>query len=153
VALITYSKVFFIRRSPQQFWFCQKQWNEVFKYSNALVVLKMLLSIAVKKIITVQPLLKLCCFWLKKMSSYVRGDLGSISPTYLRKAFTGVALKSIRIQSSCLYLFTLLGSTRAKAEHRMLIKLTPGVNFINSLWADFYTSKFTLILLAHVVEC
>ena len=77
VALIMYSK-FFIRRPPQQFWFCQRQWNEVFKYSNPLVVvLKMLLRIAVKKINTAQPLLKqsFCCFWLKKKySSYVRGD-------------------------------------------------------------------------------
>jgi len=52
--------------------------------------------------------------------------LGSISPTYLRAAFTQVAPKSIRIQSSCQYLFTLLGSTGAKAAHRMLMKLTPG---------------------------
>jgi hypothetical protein len=39
---------------------------------------------------------------------------GSISPTYLRTAFTPVAPKSVRIQSICQYLFTLLGSTGAK---------------------------------------
>jgi len=52
---------------------------------------------------------------------------GSISPTFLRAAFTPVAPKSVRIQSSCQYLFTLLGSTGAKAAHRTLMKLTPGV--------------------------
>jgi len=55
------------------------------------------------------------------------GKQGSISPTYLRTAFTPVAPKSVRIQSSCQYLFTLLGSTGAKAAHKMLMKLTPGV--------------------------
>jgi len=40
-------------------------------------------------------------------------------------AFTPVAPKSVRIQSSCQYLFTLLGSTGAKAAHRTLMKLTP----------------------------
>ena len=34
--------------------------------------------------------------------------------------------KSIRIQSSCQDLFTLLGSTGTKAAHRMLVKLTLG---------------------------
>jgi hypothetical protein len=52
--------------------------------------------------------------------------LGSVSPTYLRTAFTPVAPKSIRIKSSCHYLFTLLGSTGAKSARRMLMKLTPG---------------------------
>ncbi len=36
-----------------------------------------------------------------------------------------VAPKSVRIQSSCQYLFTLLGSTGAKAAHRTLMILTP----------------------------
>jgi len=39
---------------------------------------------------------------------------GSISPTYLRTALTRKAPKSVRIQSSCLYLFMLLGFTLAK---------------------------------------
>jgi len=39
-----------------------------------------------------------------------------------------MATKSVRIQSSCQYLFTLLGSTGAKAAHRTLMKLTPGVD-------------------------
>ncbi len=51
--------------------------------------------------------------------------LGSISPTYLRTAFTTVAPKSVRIQSSCQCLFTLLGSTSVKAVLSTLMKLTP----------------------------
>ncbi len=51
--------------------------------------------------------------------------MGSISQTYLHTDFTPVAPKSVRIQSSCQYLFTLLGSTGAKAAHRKLMKLTP----------------------------
>ena len=42
-----------------------------------------------------------------------------------------VAPKRVRIQSGCQYLFTILGSTGAKAARRMLMKLTLGVNFIN----------------------
>jgi len=37
-----------------------------------------------------------------------------------------VAHKSVRIHSSCQYLFTLLGSTDAKAACGMLMKLTLG---------------------------
>jgi len=51
---------------------------------------------------------------------------GSISPKNLRAACTHLSHKSVRIQSSCLYLFTLLGSMGAKAALRMLMKLTPG---------------------------
>jgi hypothetical protein len=53
-------------------------------------------------------------------------QLGSIPPTYLRTASTPIAPKSVRIQSSWKYLFTLLGSTGTKAACRMLMKLTPG---------------------------
>jgi len=53
-------------------------------------------------------------------------NLGSISPTCLCTAFTPVAPKSVRFQSSCKYLFTLLGSTVANTARRMLMKLTPG---------------------------
>jgi hypothetical protein len=56
--------------------------------------------------------------------------LGSISPTYLFTAFTPVAPKNVRIQTSCQYLFTLLGSTGAKAARRTWMKLT----------ANFYIS-------------
>ncbi len=43
----------------------------------------------------------------------------------LRTAFTQVDPESVRIQSSCQYLFTLSGSTSAKAVRRMLMILTP----------------------------
>ncbi len=43
----------------------------------------------------------------------------------LPTAFMLVGPKSVRIQSRCQYLFTLLGSTGAKAAGRMLMKLTP----------------------------
>ncbi len=75
-----------------------------------------------------------CCGRIIRGSAYTRvytvcklGILGSISPTYLRRAFTPVAPKSVRTQSSCQYLFTLLGSTSIKSVHRTLMKLTPGV--------------------------
>jgi len=71
-------------------------------------------------------------------------DLGTISPTYLRTAFTPVAPKSVRIQSSCQYLFMLLGSTGAKAAHRMLMKLTPGDDFTNILRSAFTRATFTI---------
>jgi hypothetical protein len=46
---------------------------------------------------------------------------------YLRSAFTPIGPKIVRIQSSCQYLFTLLGSSGAKAALWMLMKLSPGV--------------------------
>ncbi len=55
----------------------------------------------------------------------------------LHTSFTLVGPKSVRIQSSSQYLFTLLGPTGAKAAWRTLMKLTPGVNYINILLAAF----------------
>ncbi len=61
----------------------------------------------------------------------IRNDpQGSVSPTYLPTAFMPVDPKSIRIQSSCQYLFTLLGSSVAKAARRTLMKLTPCCNYM-----------------------
>jgi len=37
--------------------------------------------------------------------------------------------------------FTHLGSAGVKAPRRMLMKLTPGINFINVLWADPESTK------------
>jgi hypothetical protein len=46
--------------------------------------------------------------------------------------------KSTKRQLRHKYLFALLGSSRVKAEHEMLMKLTPGgVNFTNVLCAAF----------------
>jgi len=58
--------------------------------------------------------------------------MGSVSPTYLHTAFMPVAPKSVRIQSSCQYLFTLLGSTGAKAACGTLMKFTPDVLWVLS---------------------
>ena len=52
--------------------------------------------------------------------------LGGNFINVLRTAFTNVAPKRVRIQSSCQYLFMLLGSTVAKAARRTLMKLTHG---------------------------
>jgi len=62
---------------------------------------------------------------------------GSISPTFLRAAFTPVAPQSVRTQSSRQYLFTLLVSTCVKAVRRMLMKLSPGLDFTNILCSAF----------------
>ncbi len=45
--------------------------------------------------------------------------------------------ESVRTQSSDQYLFTLLGSTSVKAVRRTLMKLSPGVHFINILCTAF----------------
>ena len=52
----------------------------------------------------------------------------------LHTAFTPVVPQSVRTQSSCQYLFTLLGSTHVKAVHRTLMKLTPGGEKEKSMW-------------------
>jgi len=49
----------------------------------------------------------------------------------LRTAFTPVVPQSVRAQSSCQYLFTLLGPTSVKAVRRTLMKLTPEIHFIH----------------------
>ena len=59
----------------------------------------------------------------------------------LRTAFTPVSPQSVRTQSSCQYLFTLLGSTGVKAVGRTLMKLSPRVNFINILHVSFFAQK------------
>jgi len=60
--------------------------------------------------------------------------LGSISSTYLRAAFTPVGPQSMRTQSSCQYLLTVLGSTCVKAVHRTLMKLSPDLNASSLGW-------------------
>jgi len=42
-----------------------------------------------------------------------------------------------QVKSSGQYLYTLLGYTRAKATRKMLLKLTPAINFINILHTNF----------------
>ncbi len=62
---------------------------------------------------------------------------GSISPTCLHKTFTQLDLKSTKRQSSHLCLFKIFGSAGEESAYKMLLKLTPGVNFINILRAAF----------------
>jgi len=53
--------------------------------------------------------------------------------------------KSVKIQLSCQYLFTLLGSTGAKAARRMLMKLTPGL-YSESDYFSILSSAFKIFL-------
>jgi len=64
---------------------------------------------------------KVFCLYIPALT-----NLSSILPTYLNTAFTTVAPKSVRIQSSCQYLFTLSGSASVKAVCRTLMKSIPG---------------------------
>jgi len=48
-----------------------------------------------------------------------------------------VAPQSVRTQSSCQNIFTLLGSMGVKAGHGTLMKMSPRVNFTNVLCTNF----------------
>jgi len=74
--------------------------------------------------------------------------LVSISSTYLRAAFMPVAPQSVRTQSSCQYLFTLLGSTRVKDVRRTLMKLSPVVDVRWSccVYVPLKIQKYPLII-------
>jgi len=52
---------------------------------------------------------------------------------FLQAAFTHKDPKSIKIQSSCQYLFALLGSAHVEASHKMLVKLIPEESLIHFL--------------------
>jgi len=81
------------------------------------------------------------------------GQQGSISPTYLCTTFMHVAPKSVIIQSSCQYLFSLLGSSGENAAHRNLMKLRPVVlkflinytfkTIFDELWFGSWLKKYT----------
>ncbi len=61
----------------------------------------------------------------------------------LRTAFTPVVPQSVRTQSSCQYLFTLLGPTSVKAVRITLMKLTHGYAkhlHVDMLWHSTSTS-------------
>jgi len=61
----------------------------------------------------------------------------SISSTIYVQLYTCRSQKRDKIQLSHKYLFTLSGSVSVKAVRRTLMKLSPGVNFINILRAAF----------------
>ncbi len=55
----------------------------------------------------------------------------------LRETFTHADPKSAKKYIKAVVLFALLGSGQVKASSKMLMKLTPLVNFINILWTAF----------------
>ena len=67
--------------------------------------------------------------------------LVSISSICLRAAFKRADLKSAKKTVILSSFIAILGSARIKAAHRMLVKLTPGVNFINMHTCSFYTRR------------
>ncbi len=58
-----------------------------------------------------------------------------------RSLYARRSQKRKKIQLSHKYLFTLFGSTGAKAVRRTLTKLTPGINFVNMLTRSLYKLK------------
>jgi len=66
-----------------------------------------------------------------------------ISPTFYLQLLCARIPKAQKIQSSWHSFFALLGSLYVKTAPKMLMKLTPEVNFINILHAYFlYESSF-----------
>jgi len=65
-------------------------------------------------------------------------DQGSISPTFYDQLLHVQIPKGQKdSQVISVILGTLVGSARVKTAHKMLVKLTPGVIFINILEAAF----------------
>ncbi len=69
------------------------------------------------------------------------GHQVSISPTYLRKTFTHEYPKSAKIKSSIQYLFALLGSSQLKSALKTLGEMIPLVDFTNMLTCSFYACR------------
>jgi len=67
--------------------------------------------------------------------------LGSISSTYLCAVFMTVAPQSVRTQSSCQYLFTLLGSTCIKVVHKQVGEINPRCQFHQHSMRSSYTQR------------
>jgi len=65
----------------------------------------------------------------------------TISSTCLLEAFTCVDPK-VQKDSQVISHFALLGSACTKAAFKMLVKLTPVVNFTNILWAAFSPKNY-----------
>ncbi len=68
---------------------------------------------------------------------FFNSHLGSILPMCLLTAFKGKDPKSALRQSRHQCLFALLGFALAKADQKILVKLTTGLNFINVLRTPF----------------
>jgi len=82
--------------------------------------------------------------WL--MTSKIFAYLGSISPTCLRASFAHSHTKSVKIQSSCQYLFALLGSACVKAVYKFLVKLTPSCSTLRLLKETLFVKKSIFIV-------
>ncbi len=82
---------------------------------------------------------QLCSFafafsiWKPLRRRMTMGRTGLDFINVLHTAFTPIAPQSVRTQSSCQYLFMLSGSMSVKAVRRTLMKLSPGLKFINDL--------------------
>jgi len=76
---------------------------------------------------------------------------GVVFINILHTAFTPVATQSVRTQSSCQYLFMLLGATRVIAVRRTMMKLTPDLRIEHLLVAKHpFQSQ---ILKCELIEC
>jgi len=72
-----------------------------------------------------------------------------ISPIFKHSFYTLRSLKCKKRQSSCRSFFALLGSVCAQAARGTLVKLTPGLNFINVLRTAFTLSGSTSVKAEH----
>jgi hypothetical protein len=60
-------------------------------------------------------------------------DQGSISPTCLLKAFIACRSQKCKMIKNLTVIIALMGSTRMKAAHKMLMKLTPRGNPVKGI--------------------
>jgi len=74
-------------------------------------------------------------FTFKTLKNPIDSDQGSISSMFYVQLLRAQILK--KHTDDLTVFFTLLGSTSVKASRKMLVKLTPGVNFINVLRTAF----------------
>jgi len=111
---------------PFQFWY-----EAILKFDDQPLYLVFMHT----KEISSHPILTDLIFVVPQHKVLILTPPGVNFTNILLAAFTSADFKSVRTQSSCQYLFTLLGSTSVKAVRRTLIKLSHGVNFSNSYFA------------------
>jgi len=75
-------------------------------------------------------------FWDLRLQKLLK-NVGGIDPWGQFHQFFTSSFYSDHKKSSCKVFFALLGSAHIKAARKMLVKLTPGVNFINVLRTAF----------------
>jgi len=64
----------------------------------------------------------------------------------MRSFYTNRSQKHIKKTDNLTIFFALLGSARIKADFRKLMKLTPGVNFINICLLEAFMHENTAVL-------